>query len=404
MLFQILDDKTECVGIYTDQKLYFDPDEFPTDLTATWSYAPSISATNVDYACLYLEGSPVAENIPEYLKDDWEDVSNKIKAFKNSLTLAKVNMEENCFFDLVPTRFLADWCEVKNKITEHVLHNIKRPQRYDFYKHVSVMLGDIATQKVDIDRRYVSSYLKHPKLSSHAKKLLESDKRVIYNQFGTKTGRLTTKPTSFPILTLPQSLRKAVKPQNDIYVEIDFNGAEVRTLLGLLGKEQPLEDIHEFHLTNVFKTLTTRAEAKGSFFAWLYGSKKATNMKQSNKLDEFYHKAVILDKFFKDSTVKTLFGKKIENVSQHHALNYIIQSTTAELCLKQFLKVNFLLSQHTKSHVAFLIHDSIVLDMRREDLKTIDNILKLMRSTNFGQFAVNIKKGKNLGEMIPWIK
>ena len=49
---------------------------------------------------------------------------------------------------------------------------------------------------------------------------------------------------------------------------------------------------------------------------------------------------LILDKFFKDSTVKTLFGKKIENVSQHHALNYIIQSTTAELCLKQFLKVN----------------------------------------------------------------
>ena len=62
MLFQILDDKTECVGIYTEQQLYFDPDKFPSDLTATWSYVPFIADANIDYACLYLEGSPIAEN------------------------------------------------------------------------------------------------------------------------------------------------------------------------------------------------------------------------------------------------------------------------------------------------------------------------------------------------------
>ncbi len=404
MLFQILDDKTECVGIYTDQQLYFDHSKFPTNLTATWSYVPSVSDLSVDYASLYLEGKPLIEHIPEYLKDDWDDVNKKIQAFKNSLNLSKVDMRENCFFDLVPSRFLSDWCEIKNRITKHVLKNISRPHRYEFYKHVSVMLGDLSVRNVKIDHRYISSYLNHPKLSNHAKQMLECDQRVMYNQFGTKTGRLTTKKGSFPILTLPQTFRKAIKPHNDFYVEIDFNGAEVRTLLGLLEKPQPVEDIHEFHLEHVFSTLSTRAQAKEAFFAWLYGSKKSTNIQQANQLDLYYQKSKILNNFFNRGKVTTVFGKQIDNVSQHHALNYIIQSTTAELCLKQFLKANCLLSQHGSSFVAFLVHDAIVLDMKEEDAYLLDGVLKLIGSTNFGQFAINLKKGKNLGEMTPWIR
>ena len=227
--------------------------------------------------------------------------------------------------------------------------------------------------------------MNHPKLSNHAKSLLENDKRIAYKQFGTKTGRLTTKKGSFPILTLPQPLRKAIKPQNDFYVEIDFNGAEVRTLLGLLDKPQPTGDIHEFHLENIFNTLTSRREAKEAFFAWLYGSKKAANVEQSKQLDTYYEKHKILNKFYNNGTVTTLFGKKIPNVSQHHAVKY-------------------LLSRYGDSEVAFLIHDAIVLDMRKEDLGVLKDILKLTKSTNFGEFVVNVKKGKNLGEMSPWIK
>ena len=102
--------------------------------------------------------------------------------------------------------------------------------------------------------------------------------------------------------------------------------------------------------------------------------------------------------------VTTLFGKEIFDVSRHHALNYIIQSTTAELCLKQFLKVDYLLSQRTSSTTSFLIHDAIVLDMNKEDSGVLGDVLKLMGSTTFGKFSTSIKKGKNLGEMKPWIK
>ena len=71
MLFQTLDDKSECVGIYCDDKLVFDPDLFPEDLTATWKYCTYLkNLGNIEYANLYLQGSPLEAAIPEYLQDE----------------------------------------------------------------------------------------------------------------------------------------------------------------------------------------------------------------------------------------------------------------------------------------------------------------------------------------------
>ena len=92
MLFQTLDDKSECVGIYCDDKLVFDPDLFPEDLTATWKYCTYLkNLGNIEYANLYLQGSPLEAAIPEYLQDDWQDVSQRIQAFQRSLSLSKVD-------------------------------------------------------------------------------------------------------------------------------------------------------------------------------------------------------------------------------------------------------------------------------------------------------------------------
>jgi len=124
LIFQTLDDKTECVGIYSDGELIFDPEGFPAELNQTWKYAPYLRDLDVEYASLYLQGGKIGDVIPEYLKDDWDDVSKKIVAFKRSLALSQVDTYDNCFFDLVPERFLVDFCEVKNKITEYIFKNV----------------------------------------------------------------------------------------------------------------------------------------------------------------------------------------------------------------------------------------------------------------------------------------
>ena len=102
------------------------------------------------------------------------------------------------------------------------------------------------------------------------KKINNVSPYVDYNIFGTKTGRLSTKKGSFPILTMDKRYRSSVKPNNDWFVELDYNAAELRVLLALAGKEQPDEDIHDWNVKNVYRNLLTRDEAKTRIFAWLY--------------------------------------------------------------------------------------------------------------------------------------
>ena len=321
MLFQTLDDKTECVGIYADSQLIFDLEVFPDELTHTWKYAPYLRDLEVDYASLYLEGRSIKDLIPEYLEEDWDDVSKQILAFKRCLALSQVDTQENCFFDLVPQRFLVDFCEVKNKITEYVIKNVEKPERYEFYKHVAMMLEDISHRTVTVDRPRISTYLQSPKLKNHARTLLDAEPYIRYNQFGTRTGRLTTKKGGLPILTMNRDFRSAIKPTNDYFVELDFNGAEVRTLLGLLNKEQPTGDVHNFHLQEIFTEINCRDQAKVAFFAWLYGSRSAVSQSDTAKLEKYYQKRDLVQKYWDGNTVRTPFKKLISDTSEHQALN-----------------------------------------------------------------------------------
>ena len=85
-------------------------------------------------------------------------------------------------------------------------------------------------------------------------------------------------------------------------------------------------------------------------------------------------------------------------MDEHHALNYIIQSTTAELTLLQAIKINHLLkTKAAKSFISCIIHDSIVIDYHDDDRHLLQ-IRNLMSSTKFGKFGVNISEEENLGD------
>ena len=105
-------------------------------------------------------------------------------------------------------------------------------------------------------------------LASWQKKLLDGPNYINYNIFGTITGRLTTHPESFPVLTSQRGFRQLLKPQNDWFLSLDYNGAEIRTLIGLSKQIQPSEDIHAWNVRNIFDKSVTREEAKTMFF-WL---------------------------------------------------------------------------------------------------------------------------------------
>ena len=125
LYFQSLDDKSECVGIYANGELYFD--NLPTNLTHTWRHSGAISDKVVQYAWIISGGKNLIDVCPEHLKSELSANQAKFKAYLQSFRLAKINLRELCFFDLVPDDFLLSFCETKNKITKHVFDNYKNP-------------------------------------------------------------------------------------------------------------------------------------------------------------------------------------------------------------------------------------------------------------------------------------
>ena len=77
-----------------------------------------------------LQGRNITDCCPEDLCNELQATQRKMKAYLKSFTIAKVNMADHCVFDLIPHDFLVRFCDIKNKITEHVFEEYEKPDNY----------------------------------------------------------------------------------------------------------------------------------------------------------------------------------------------------------------------------------------------------------------------------------
>ena len=389
MIFQTLDNKGECIGVFTNGELLFE--ELPDGLTHTWSYAPYLGK-EVKYANLYCQGLSPDQVCPENLKGEWSTITKKMKAFLKSFSTSRVDLEEVCFFDLVPERFLREYCDLKNRISQHVFEAYREPKNYDFLVALTEMVEEIERNKLNLDFHGARNSLSCAASVRSYKKIQRCLPRVKYNTFGTKTGRLSTKKNSFPILNLDRRYREVVKPTNDCFIELDFNAAELRTLLSLSGHDQPAGDLHEWNARNIYGGLVTREVAKKRIFSWLYNPNSHVQ-----RAGQFYNRRKILTRYWDGEKVTTPFHREIL-ADDAHALNYLIQSTCSDMVLRQAIKVRNLLSGR-KSKLIFIVHDSIVIDYSSEDKQMLDSLVSCFSETELGKFRVGVQMGKDYGSM-----
>ena len=118
---------------------------------------------------------------------------------------------------------------------------------------------------------------------------------------------------------------------------------------------------------------------------------------KEKQFKEIYNSDLIKKKYWDGRVVKNHYGKVIE-ADEFHSVNYIVQSTTAGLALRQALKVNELL-KGSQSKIKIVIHDNIVIDMKKEDKHLIQQIVDVYNNTEFGKFKSSVKIGKTLGVM-----
>ena len=390
MLFQVLDSKSDCVGYFADN-IITSTSQLP-ESGRTWEYSPHLRGNLYELGRIYSGGATLSEVCPEELLEEWTEIKKTLRSCFKAFNTARVSLHTNCLYDVLPEYFLFRYLNVKNSITDHALSARQRPGNYESMYNLVKMLSDIRERPLQVDMGPIKHLLSSVR-GMNFRRTLQTVRHVCdYNPWGTITGRLATNPDSFPILTMNKEFRACIKPKNDWLLELDFNAAELRTLLALAGADQPRNDIHDWNVKNVFDKKLTREEAKVKTFAWLYSSK------ENKQLERLYNKDLVRNKYWDGCKITTDYGRIIENVDEHHALNYIVQSTTIDMVHEQAYKVYELLKGR-KSHIAFLIHDAVYIDLAEEDRYEILNLLDTFKKTRYDMFKVNVSAGKNLGEM-----
>ena len=174
-------------------------------------------------------------------------------------------------------------------------------------------------------------------------------------------------------------------------MELDYNAAELRVLLGLSGKQQPTEDLHIWNLNNIYRGNGTRDEVKKRIFSWLYNPQSKDYAPR-----RFYDREGILRKYWNGQVVITPMDRVI-SADKHHALNYLIQSTTADRVLEKAVLIDKML-EGKKSFISHIVHDEIVIDYADKDRDIVIGIRDVFEDG----YVANLRAGKdyyNLNEI-----
>ena len=367
MILQTLDVQDNCSGIYYNGEFYFE--NFPNheQVQNAWKSSPILDREKETYLYILSRGRPLLEYSKN--RESFERCILNLNAQSKAAATAKINLKEVCLFDIIPEKRILDWFKLRDEALRNILKTEKKTEDYDILHKIHVLVESMNTNSITFS---------------------EKQKRIKYNMFGSATGRLTTVKGSLPILSLKKDQRCKIRPKNDLFLELDLNGAEIRTLLSLSGTDQPDIDIHEFNRSLSTQNLS-RSAAKDRFFAWLYNPEA-----KDEHLEKLYNKDIYKE-HYKDGFIATPFGRRIQ-VEERKALNYLLQSTTSDLVLESAYNImNFL--KGAKSRVAFTVHDSVVVDFSKEDIAKVTQLKEIFEKNKLGKYLSKIQIGKNFSDM-----
>jgi len=368
------------------------------NLTHTWSYSPFYHNELMQYANLYCFGLSLENACEDKKRIQWNKLSTLHQSYEKSFKEAKVSVSKTLFYELLPTSFVEDYFGMKNEICEHVFKNYQKPENYDYLVGIEKLIKQISINKLNIDIEVMKKEKDDIKVNNLLNKIVHFHSyNIQYQNFGTVTGRLTTKKGSFPILTLNKNFRKFIKPNNNWFLEFDYNAADIRTFLALNGEQQPENDIHDWH-ASLMEEEYPREEIKRKFFAWFYANDIEAKF-GIEKIDRAYNKINLLKKFYNGQEVNNPFGRKIQ-CNNEVALNYLVQSTSWDIFSRRVIALEgFMKKNNMKSKITILLHDSVVIDLRDEDAKHTKDMIEILSETDYGKFKVNVRVGSNFGSM-----
>ena len=225
-----------------------------------------------------------------------------------------------------------------------------------------------------------------------------------YNLYNA-TSRPTNAHNSINFAAIPKSEkhRKCFKPQNDKFVEFDFDGYHLRLLCDQinykLNEESAHKQLAKLYFNKEEITEDEYSEAKQLNFQAIYGKipKKHKNLEIFKLIQEYIDN---MWKIYQDTgevcnpQSDKPFTSKLKRMNPAKLMNYMMQSLETSnnvLILKDVLR--YLKDKKTK--IALYTYDAILFDFSKEDGKqTLLDIERIMSRDN--KYPVKFKFSQNL--------
>jgi hypothetical protein len=219
----------------------------------------------------------------------------------------------------------------------------------------------------------------------------------IYTQYNLYT--TTSRPSNtfnninFAALNKDNGERACYKPENDMFVELDFQGYHPRLIGELVKFEFPKDKNTYEYLGEILGV--SKQEAKELTFKQLYGGvwaeyKDKSFFKQVDMFIDDMWNTYQYGKYY--STANKTFAD-LEDITPSKLFNYIIQSTETSTNVELLkLVLNYLDNKKTK--LILYTYDAFLFDYNKEDGEIFTTIKEML------QYPISIKQGKSYHGLI----
>ena len=215
---------------------------------------------------------------------------------------------------------------------------------------------------------------------------------------------ITSRPSNayngINFLALPKDKsRAAFIPENDIFIEFDFDGYHLRLIANAIGYELPTDISIHTYLGQLYfdkKELTVEEyqESKKITFRQLYNGVES----EYRKIDFFNKVAIFIEDMWETSQyqryIKLPNGRYLKSASftSQKLFNYYVQCLETDNNIGKLLKLKAFLEEK-RSKVVLVVYDSILIDFSKADgKKTLDGIKDILQENNY---LVKMQSGKS---------
>ena len=196
--------------------------------------------------------------------------------------------------------------------------------------------------------------------------------------------------------------RDCFEPDNDFFVEMDYDGYHPR-LIGDIVDYQFEDNVHNTLAEIYFKskkiTPQQYKESKTLTFKQIYGGIDKANLHHPffSKTQQFID--IIWDEFTKKGEIKcgsyTIKKKDHPKIHSQKLFNYYIQATETETNIRKIKKIqDYLKTKQTR--LVLYIYDAFIFDVSKQDGK--QTLIDLQAILN-DKFPVKLKTGKHYGAL-----